>query len=143
MISTKQIKTKQVYSTSKRIFSASIVKPLVASAVILCIDRFYFKNSDLRSNLYFAGSVGAGTFVSSSIAESTRGMIPTNTMIGSLGKNIESRVIEIAAVSGVAYGVNRLVLKNEISSNDMYMKLAAIALGDVVSEIISEAVLRM
>ena len=143
MISTKQIKTKQVYSTSKRIFSASIVKPLVASAVILYIDRFYFKNSDMRSNLYFAGSVGLGTFVSSSIAESTRGMISTNTLIGSLGKNLESRVIEIAAVSGVAYGVNRLVLKNEISSNDMYMKLAAIAVGDVVSEIISEAVLRM
>ena len=143
MISTKQVKTKQVYSASKRIFSASIVKPIVASVVILCVDRFYFKNSDLRSNLYFAGSVGAGTFVSSSIAEATRGIIPTNTLIGSLGKNLESRVIEIAAVSGVAYGVNRLVLKNEISSNDMYMKLAAIAIGDVASEIISEAVLRM
>ena len=115
----------------------------MCSSDLLCIDRFYFKNSDLRSNLYFAGSVGAGTFVSSSIAESTRGMIPTNTMIGGLGKNIESRVIEIAAVSGVAYGVNRLVLKNEISSNDMYMKIVSIAVGDVVSEIISEAVLRM
>ena len=58
MISTKQVKTKQVYSTSKRIISASIVKPLVTSAVILCIDRFYFKNLDMRSNLYFAGSIG-------------------------------------------------------------------------------------
>ena len=70
-------------------------------------------------------------------------MIPTSTMIGSLNKNLESRIIEIAAVSGVAYGVNRLVLKNEISSNDMYMKLVAIAAGDVVSEIISESFLRM
>ena len=87
MISTKQIKSKPSFSTTKRIISASFVKPLVASAVILTIDRFYFKNSDLTSNLYFAGSVGLGTFASSSIAEATRGMIPTNTMIGSLGKN--------------------------------------------------------
>ena len=143
MISTKQIKSKPSFSTTKRIISASFVKPLVASAMILAIDRFYFKNSDLTSNLYFAGSVGLGTFASSSIAESTRGMIPTNTMIGSLGKNIESRVIEITAVSSVAYSVNRFVLKNEISTNDIYMKLIAIATGDVVSEIVSEMVLRM
>ena len=143
MISTKQIKSKPSFSTTKRIVSASIVKSIIASAVILIIDRFYFKNSDLTSNLYFSGSVGLGTFVSSSIAETTRGMIPTNTMIGSLGKNIESRVIEIVAVSSVAYGVNRFVLKNEISTNDIYMKLCAIAAGDVVSEIVSEMVLRM
>ena len=53
MISTKQIKSKPSFSTTKRIISASFVKPLVASAVILAIDRFYFKNSDLTSNLYF------------------------------------------------------------------------------------------
>ena len=143
MISTKQIKSKPSFSTTKRIISASFVKPVVAAAVILTIDRFFFKNSDLTSNLYFAGSVGVGTFASSSIAESTRGMIPTSTLIGSLGKNLESRVIEIAAVSGVAYTINRFVLKNEISTNDIYMKLGAIAVGDVVSEIFSEMVLRM
>ena len=118
-------------------------KPIVASGVILAIDRFYFKNFNVKSNLHFAGSVGAGTFVSSSIAESTRGMMPTNTIIGGLGKNIESRVLEIASVSAVAYGTNRFVLKNEYNINDMGMRLMAIAIGDIVSEAVSEFVLRI
>ena len=133
MISTK--KTSQP-SVSKRIFSASIVKPFVAASTILLIDRMYFKNTNLRSNLYFAGTVAASTFVSSSIAESTKGMFPTSTMVGSLKKNLESRVVEIAFVSGVSYGVNRFLLKNEYNVNDMFMRVAAIAVSDVVSEIV-------
>ena len=140
MISTKK---NSLPSASKRFFSASVVKPVIAASTILLIDRFYFKNNDLRSNLYFAGSVAAGTFVSSSIAESTKGMMPTNTMVGSLKKNLESRVIEIACVSGVSYAANRFLLKNEYNSRDMYQRLGAIALGDLVSEAVSEFVLKM
>ena len=103
----------------------------------------YFKNTNLRSNLYFAGTVAAGTFVSSSIAESTKGMFPTSTAIGSLKKNLESRVVEIAFVSGVSYGVNRFLLKNEYNVNDMFMRVGAIAVSDIVSEVVSEMVLKM
>ena len=142
MISTKKVKTTQI-STAKRIISASIVKPIIASGVILAIDCFYFKNLNLKSNLYFAGSVGGGTFVSSSIAESTRNMMPTNTMMRSLGKNLESRILEIASVSAVAYGTNRFVLKNEYNINDMGMRLVAIAIGDLISEAVSGFVSRM
>ena len=142
MISTKKVKTTQI-STTKRIVSASIVKPIVASGVILAIDRLYFKNLSLTSNMYFAGSVGVGTFFSSSIAEATRGLMPTNTIIGSLGKNLESRVLEIASVSAVSYSANRFFLKNEYNINDMGMRLVAIAIGDLISEVVSEFVLRM
>ena len=140
MISTKKI---QKVSTAKRIISSSIVKPFVASATILCIDRFFFMNMNLKSNLYFAGSVAASTFVSSSIAESTRNMFPTSTMIGSLGKNLESRVLEIACVSGTAYATNRFLLKNEYNLNELGWRLGAIAVGDIISEFASEIILRM
>ena len=140
MISTK--KTQQP-SISKRIFSASFVKPIVAASTILLIDRMYFKNTNLRSNLYFASTVAAGTFVSSSIAESAKGMFPTSTAVGSLKKNLESRVVEIAFVSGVSYGVNRFLLKNEYNVNDMFMRVGAIAVSDIVSEVVSEIVLKM
>ena len=140
MISTK--KTPQP-SVSKRIFSASIVKPIIAASTILLIDRMYFKNTNMRSNLYFAGTVAAGTFVSSSVAEMSKNMFPTSTMVGSLKKNLESRVVEIAFVSGVSYGANRFLLKNEYNVNDMFMRVAAIAVSDVVSEVVSEMVLKM
>ena len=130
-------------SISKRIFSASFVKPIVAASTILLIDRMYFKNTNLRSNLYFASTVAAGTFVSSSIAESAKGMFPTSTAVGSLKKNLESRVVEIAFVSGVSYGVNRFVLKNEYNVNDMFMRVASITVSDIVSEVVSEIVLKM
>ena len=48
MISTKK---NSLPSASKRFFSASVVKPVIAASTILLIDRFYFKNNDLRSNL--------------------------------------------------------------------------------------------
>ena len=140
MISTKKT---QKASTIKRIISASVVKPFISSATILCIDRFFFMNMNLKSNLYFAGSVAVSTLVSSSIAESTKNMFPTNTMMGSLGKNLESRILEIACVSGTAYATNRFLLRNEYNLNELGWRLGAIAVADVLSEFISEFVLRV
>ena len=106
-------------SIEKRLFSASIMKPIIASSTILLIDKFYFKNHNMKSNLYFAGSVGAGIFLSSSVGEMSRNLFPTNTSIGSLGKNLEGRIVEILCGSGSVYGVNRFILKNEYKISDM------------------------
>lgn len=139
MISMK--KTSQI-SVKKRIFSASFVKPMVAAATILLIDKFYFKNNNMKSNIYFAGSVGVGIFASSSVGEMSRNLFPTSTAIGSLGKNLESRVVEIVCGSGSAYAVNRFLLKNEYKMSDMIPRIISIAVADMVAETVTEMVLR-
>ena len=139
MISMK--KTSQV-SVEKRVFSASIIKPAVAAITILMIDKFYFKINNITSNLYFAGSVGAGMFVSSSVGEMTRNLFPTSTTIGSLGKNLESRIVEVVCGSGSVYAVNRFILKNEFKVSDMIPRIISIGVADIVSESITEMILR-
>ena len=139
MISMK--KTSQI-SVQKRVFSASIVKPAVAAATILLIDKFYFKINNLTSNLYFAGSVGVGVFASSSVGEMTRHLFPTSTAIGSLGKNLESRIVEVVCGSGSVYAVNRFILHNEFKVSDMIPRILAIGVADVVAESITEMILR-
>ena len=139
MISMK--KTSQI-SVEKRVFSASLVKPMVAATTILLIDKFYFKINNLTSNLYFAGSVGAGVFASSSVGEMARNLFPTSTAIGSLGKNLESRIVEVVCGSGSVYAVNRFILKNEFKVSDMIPRIVAIGVADIVAESITEMILR-
>ena len=129
-------------SIEKRVFSASIIKPAVAAITILMIDKFYFKINNITSNLYFAGSVGAGMFVSSSVGEMTRNLFPTSTVIGSLGKNLESRIVEIVCGSGSVYAVNRFILKNEFKVSDMIPRIISIGVADIVAESITEMILR-
>ena len=139
MISMK--KTSQI-SVQKRVFSASIVKPAVAAATILLIDKFYFKINNLTSNLYFAGSVGVGVFASSSVGEMTRNLFPTSTAIGSLGKNLESRIVEVICGSTSVYAMNRFILKNEFKLSDMIPRILAIGVADIVAETATEMILR-
>ena len=63
-------------------------------------------------------------------------------MIGSLGKDLESRIVEVVCGSGVTYGVNRFLLKNEYNMSDMIPRVIAIGVADVVAEILTELILR-
>ena len=129
-------------SIEKRVFSASFVKPLVAATTILLIYKFYFKINNITSNLYFAGSVAAGMFVSSSVGEMSRNLFPTSTAIGSLGKNLESRVVEVVCGSGSVYAMNRFILKNEFKLSDMIPRIISIGVADIIAETCTEMILR-
>ena len=129
-------------SIEKRLFSASLVKPIIAASTILLIDKFYFKNHNMKSNLYFAGSVGAGIFLSSSVGEMSRNLFPTNTSIGSLGKNLEGRVVEVICGSGSVYAMNRFILKNEYKISDMIPRIIAIGVSDIIAETVTEIIMR-
>ena len=92
--------------------------------------------------MYFAGSVGAGIFLSSSVGEMSRNLFPTNTSIGSLGKNLESRIVEVLCGSGSVYAMNRFILKNEYKISDMIPRIVAIGVSDIIAETVTEMILR-
>ena len=111
-----QKKTNQ--SIKKRFFSATILKPVICASTVFLADRFILKNLNTKSNIAFASSVGGGVMIASSIGEATENMLHTNTIVGSLGKNLEARIIETLSGASIAYCVNRFILKNDYNNKD-------------------------
>lgn len=113
MISTKR--PTQDNSITKRAVTASLVKPLIGAGSIFLIDRFFLNNTNTKSNILFASSVGIGFFFSSSLGALVKNKFPTSSLIGSLKKNVESHLVEIVSGGEIvsAYLINNFILKNE------------------------------
>ena len=136
-----QKKTNQ--SIKKRFFSATILKPVICASTVFLADRFILKNLNTKSNIAFASSVGGGVMIASSIGEATKSMFYTNTIVGSLGKNLEARIIETLSGASIAYCVNRFVLKNDYNNKDLLNKLGIIVFSDFVAESITTMIINM
>ena len=130
-------------SIKKRFFSATIMKPIICASTVFLADRFILKNLNTKSNIAFSASVGAGVMVASSIGEATKNMFYTNTIIGSLGKNMEARIVESLSGSSIAYCVNRFVLKNDYNNKDLLNKLGIIVFADFVAESLTTMIINM
>ena len=136
-----QKKTNQ--SIKKRFFSATILKPVICASTVFLADRFILKNLNTKSNIAFASSVGGGVMIASSIGEATKNMFYTNTIVGSLGKNLEARIIETLSGASIAYCANRFVLKNDYNNKDLLNKLGIIVFSDFVAESLTTMIINM
>ena len=145
MISTKRSSNNNTDNkhVTKQIVTASLVKPIIAASSIFLIDRFVLNNSNTKSNLLFASSVGVGIFFSSSLGALLKNHLPSSTPIGALNKNLESRMIEIVSGSGSAYLINNFILKNDYSYNQILYKLGLIVASDIIAESVAEVILKL
>lgn len=143
MISTKRSSNTTDKNVTKKIVTASFVKPVIAASSIFLIDRFVLNNTNTKSNILFASSVGVGIFFASSLGALLKNHFPTSTPIGALNKNLESRFVEIVSGSGSAYLINNFILKNDYSYNQMLYKLGLIVVSDLVAETVAEIVLKV
>ena len=146
MISTKRSSNNNSdnkHVVTKQIVTASLVKPIIAASSIFLIDRFVLNNTNTKSNILFASSVGVGIFFSSSLGAVVKNHLPTSTPIGALNKNIESRMVEIVSGSGSAYLINNFILKNDYSYNQILYKLGLIVASDIIAESVAEVILKL
>ena len=146
MISTKRSSNNNSdnkHVVTKQIVTASLVKPIIAASSIFLIDRFVLNNTNTKSNLLFASSVGIGIFFSSSLGAVLKNHLPTSTPIGALNKNLESRMVEIVSGSGSAYLINNFILKNDYSYNQILYKLGLIVASDIIAETVAEIILKV
>ena len=146
MISTKRSSNNNSdnkHVVTKQIVTASLVKPIIAASSIFLIDRFVLNNTNTKSNLLFASSVGIGIFFSSSLGAVLKNHLPTSTPIGALNKNLESRMVEIVSGSGSAYLINNFILKNDYSYNQILYKLGLIVASDIIAETVAEIILKL
>jgi hypothetical protein len=61
--------------------------------------------------------------------------------MGHIGKALEGRIVEVACGSAAAYSLNRFVLKNEYTSQDLLYKIGIIVVADIVAETVCELML--
>ena len=122
----------------KSYLSHAIAKPLVAGLAAGAADHFLMKNQDIKSNMYFAAAVGGGIAAVSWVEPLVSPCFPSHTPCGMIGKALEGRIIEIVCGSGAAYAMNRYVLKNEYTSEDMMYKLAIVIGADLIAETVCE-----
>ena len=115
---------------------SNFTKSIIAGATGVIIDKYYFEEREMNRSLYFGASVAAGVFIGTIASP----MAP-DFNLGSMGlKQIEERITEITFGSASAYILNKFVLKNDYSRDQLLYKLGAIALCDVVEELGSDLI---
>ena len=110
----------------------TLLKPLITGATVVAIDKFVMKNDNMNESLYFGAAAAAGIYAGTMIAKAMPLPLPSGDYFD--GKTLELRVAEITAGAGIAYALNKYVLKNDYSQDQMLNKLAVIAVADFISE---------
>ena len=92
----------------------SVIKASIASAVVIGIDKIYYKSTSMKNTLLLGACVGGASYVSSLVVK--KNILPSlgtsyDTTLYS-AKTIESRILEMGLGIGGAFTVNTLILKN-------------------------------
>jgi hypothetical protein len=114
------------------LIAESLVKPLASAGVAVLLDRMVLKQTDLKKNISFGLSVGAGIGLGSMVAKALP--IPDSPSTFANQKQIASRLIEVTSGCGTAYVVNRFVMKNDVDRAGMIRKVGVILASDFIGE---------
>jgi hypothetical protein len=114
------------------------VKPLSCGLVAAALDKYALGQPDLKKSLYFGGSVAVGEAVATLSAPLVPNLIPLDLGNAIDGKTVSGRVMEVSLATGASWGINKYLLKNEISREDWTRRLAVIAAASFAGEYISD-----
>ena len=110
----------------------TLLKPLVMAGTVVAIDKFVMNNPNMNESLYFGLAGAVGVYTGNMVAKALPIPLPSGDYFD--GKTLETRVAEISIGAGVGYGLNRYVLKNDYSYDQLLNKLAILAASDFISE---------
>ena len=125
-------------STSSTSSMSGYVKPLVAGATAVALDKMVLMNPNMQSSLYFGASVAGALFLVGMFDANVPTFLPDVPSIGASGQTLSKRVAEITAGAGSAYAINKFVLKNDNSPQLMAKKLAVVIASDFAGEYASD-----
>ena len=112
--------------------SDSIVKPLTAGIVAAGLDIYYLKNANMQSAMMFGATVAGSTFVSEMISKN----IPS--AVGTKYQSLQERVIEVSLSTGIGYGFNRYIMKNDYNPSNFMNRVAIIGVSNFAAEYVSD-----
>ena len=117
-----------------------MIKPLVAGATAVVLDKYFVGEQDMTRNLYFGVAVGLGIYASEFLTP-LADMLP---MLPSLndnlyeGKTLTKRIVEVSSGSASAYFINKFLLHNDDHANEWMWRLAIVGACDFVGEYTSD-----
>jgi len=111
---------------------STLLKPLVMAGTVVAIDKFVMNNPNMTESLYFGVAGAVGVYTGGMVAKALPLPLPSGDYFS--GKTLETRLAEISIGAGAGYGLNRYVLKNDYSYDQMLNKLAILAVSDFISE---------
>ena len=108
--------------------------PLYAGGAVAGLDRFVLGHTNPTQNLAFGGSLAIGKVVSNLSRPMIATILPSSSLASA--SSLNSRILEVAVSAGIAYVVNRYVLKNQFTENPMEIAklLGVLVAGDVIGE---------
>jgi hypothetical protein len=115
------------------------LKPLIGGSLLVAIDKFYVKETNMQRSLYFGAAGAAGYFLGGIVAQYAP--VEEFNFFFSNGRNVAERFSEIAAGTGSVYILNKFVLKNELNGTDLNSKVMQIVAADIAAEMLSEFLL--
>ena len=110
---------------------SSNLKPILAGAVIVAMDKYALNQRNLNNSIYFGIAGAIGVFG----AQILTPLIPnqgSGTMIDPC--TFEGRVLEVGLGTGATYALNKFVFLNDLNPNDLMMKVGIILAADVIAE---------
>jgi hypothetical protein len=112
-----------------------LTKPASAAAIAILLDRFFLKNTSVQKNLVFGASVAIGIAVGSMVGDNIP-QLPNVPLLGN-GKEIGSRLSEVAVGAGTTWAVNKWVMKND-SGTSFNKRILVIVAADIAGEYASD-----
>ena len=122
-------------SSQTPLLSETYFKPLASAGVAILLDRLVLKETNMKKNLTFGLSVGAGIGIGAMVAKNLP--IPDSPSSFGNGKQIASRLLEITSGTATTYAVNRFIMKND-SGAGMIRKVGVIFASDFLGEYITD-----
>lgn len=115
------------------------LKPLIGGGLLVAIDKFYVKETNMQRSLYYGAAGAAGFFLGGIVAQYAP--VQEFNFFFSNGRNVAERFSEIAAGTASVVILNKFVLKNELNGTDLTSKVMQIVAADIAGEMISEMML--
>ena len=111
-----------------------MIKPLVGAATCFCLDTFVFKNTNQKSAMTLAASLGASLFLAPYVAK----MLPLESTLSSIGNDggitAEARLCEVGISLASTYGIEMYVFKETVAPKDITTKMILVIASSFVSE---------